>query len=704
MQHGIVLYLCFLGTACLLAQVKGTGNGDLRLVDGGSYYGRVEIYYNGAWGTVCDDFWGIDDAEVVCRQLGLAPAISVYNGAYYGQGVGPIILDDVSCYGYEQRLDQCVTGGLYVHNCDHREDAGVKCSSFHPTTSYPWTIDWSVRLRDGSFPYEGRVEVYYNGAWGTVCDDSWNLDDANVVCRQLGYSSAIDAVGGAYSGEGDGNILLDNVKCIGHESSLLECQRNIVYDHDCSPWEDAGVVCSNDFGVYTTTSFPWTMDWSVRLRDGSFPYEGRVEVYYNGAWGTVCDDSWNLDDANVVCRQLGYSSAIDAVGGAYFGEGDGNILLDNVKCIGHESSLLECQRNIVYDHDCSPWEDAGVVCSNDFGVYTTTSFPWTMDWSVRLRDGSFPYEGRVEVYYNGAWGTVCDDSWNLDDANVVCRQLGYSSAIDAVGGAYFGEGDGNILLDKVKCIGHESSLLECKRNNVYDHDCSPWEDAGVVCSNDFGKRLSGAAITGIVLGVLMFTVIVVTCCVLVHKEASKINRRSTPSAVVTGGSNNLAGHQTFTTPQPTACGPQTSINNTAPPSYNEVVSNPAYGYHAVNVTTLIVPQPFPQGTEIHSDSTVTSSVQIPPNIASPDIGPSSVAHPPPLNANPSTYANFQLQNFSDQALQNNDQQSYPPNLNISSLCDPSMPQPQHLSYEGSTALDRSPIPSDNSSAVHVSTN
>lgn len=98
-------------------------------MSGGSYYGRVEIYYDGVWGTVCDDSWSFADAEVVCRQLGLGPAIRTYYNAYYGEGEGPIILDDVFCSGYESRLDECDNAGLYNHDCYYWEVAGIECSA-----------------------------------------------------------------------------------------------------------------------------------------------------------------------------------------------------------------------------------------------------------------------------------------------------------------------------------------------------------------------------------------------------------------------------------------------------------------------------------------------------------------------------------------------------------------------------------------------
>ena len=109
------------------------------------------------------------------------------------------------------------------------------------------------------------------------------------------------------------------------------------------------------------------------------------------------------------------------------------------------------------------------------------------DVTVRLAGGSTYNEGRVEVYYNNQWGTVCDDGWDDTDAGVVCRQLGFGYSGTVYSNAYFGQGSGSIWLDSVTCTGNESTLASCGHLGVgITRSCSHYEDAGVRCSGDTG--------------------------------------------------------------------------------------------------------------------------------------------------------------------------------------------------------------------------
>ncbi|NXC76568.1 DMBT1 protein, partial [Anhinga anhinga] len=168
--------------------------------------GRVEVQHNGHWGTVCDDDWGLPDATVVCRQLGCGTALAAPLGAWFGEGMGPIWLNGLRCRGTEERLALCRHRGWRPHVCAHEEDASAVCSGGlcmhrpgvhrHGMHRYgvpvltltPASLPGgpTMRLVGAAGRCAGRLEIFHDGQWGTVCDDLWGLPDAAVVCRQLG--------------------------------------------------------------------------------------------------------------------------------------------------------------------------------------------------------------------------------------------------------------------------------------------------------------------------------------------------------------------------------------------------------------------------------------------------------------------------------------------------------------------------------------
>uniref|UniRef100_A0A8C2E5I8 SRCR domain-containing protein n=1 Tax=Cyprinus carpio TaxID=7962 RepID=A0A8C2E5I8_CYPCA len=297
----------------------------------------------------------------------------------------------------------------------------------------------------------GRLEVFHSGSWGTVCDDSWDIKDAHVVCRQLqcGVAFSNQQVP-AWFGPGSGPIWLDEVECEGNETSLWSCSSSGWGKHDCNHKEDVGVVCSDHV--------------PLRLSGGEGRCSGRLEVYHNAVWGSVCDDHWDISDAQVVCRQLGF-----------FGAGEGVVWLNRAECRGNEVHLWDCPPSLKNHTDCSHKEHAGLTCAESM--------------RVMLVNGSNPCAGRVEVHQNGQWGTVCDWGWDIADAAVVCRELGCGTAVTATFNAHFGAGSGSVSMAFVNCSGSETALKHCSSQNVIAWYCNHSEDAGVVCSDYTNLRL-----------------------------------------------------------------------------------------------------------------------------------------------------------------------------------------------------------------------
>lgn len=98
--------------------------------------------------------------------------------------------------------------------------------------------------------------------------------------------------------------------------------------------------------------------------------------------------------------------------------------------------------------------------------------------------GAGPHEGRVEVFHWNQWGTVCDIDWSIIDALVVCRQLGYTTAVDAPVKAAFGPGRGPVWLGDVACSGSETNITQCGHVGLAASGCEHDEDASVVCASE----------------------------------------------------------------------------------------------------------------------------------------------------------------------------------------------------------------------------
>ncbi|XP_069054178.1 antigen WC1.1-like [Lepisosteus oculatus] len=420
---------------------SSASSADVRLVNGASpCEGTVEVYHDGEWGTVADFGWDLDDATVVCRQLGCGSAVSAPGGAYFGPGSGSVLLHSVSCSGSESVLRDCQSRSDvneyyiydYVFENIYKVDAGVICSAHR-----------GVRLVGGSDLCSGRVEVQHGETWGSVCDSDFDWQDADVMCRELNCGVPIQVLKGAHFGKGEADIHSEVLQYQGSETQIFFCPKS-TKTQGCTHENYVGLKC---FG-YT----------GVRLVNGSDSCSGRVELQWLfGDWGTVCDQYWDLRDASVLCQQLGCGEAVAAPGQAWFGQGSGPVRADVFECRGNESHLSHCTVSSWGRAGCSHGQDAGVICSG-FLSSAVSSSKTPDQLSLRLVGEGSDFAGRLEVYHSGSWGTVCDDSWDLADSQVVCRQLQCGTALSAPVPDSFSQGTGPIWLDEVGCLGNESSL------------------------------------------------------------------------------------------------------------------------------------------------------------------------------------------------------------------------------------------------------
>ncbi|XP_028916415.2 scavenger receptor cysteine-rich domain-containing protein SCART1-like [Ornithorhynchus anatinus] len=433
--------------------------------------GRVEISLRGSWSRIVAEAWGLAEAGVVCRQLRCGEARRAYSldPTARGPEATPVGLSAVSCAGNETRLTQCRFSIAPPSPAGTAWDVGVVCSESE-----------GLRLADGPGRCAGRVEVLHNGSWGTVCDDSWDLADAHVVCRQLSCGVALWAPTSSGPGPGTGPIWLDELGCAGNESRLWQCPSAGWGRHDCRHKEDVGVLCSE----FT----------DVQLSGSSWACTGRLEVFYNGTWGSVCQYSLPAVALTVICKQLQCGSRGEILNRSETDAESRLSWLNDIRCREqHHTSLWQCPSAPWHPHSCLSTEEAWIHCreetdekneSPEETLKCSVSNNCTAREKVRLRGGEDDCSGRVEVWHDGSWGTVCDDAWDLADAHVVCRQLGCGVALAAPGLAAFSPGKGTVWLDEVRCQGGEASLWDCPAAPWGRTDCGHKEDAAVNCSGE----------------------------------------------------------------------------------------------------------------------------------------------------------------------------------------------------------------------------
>ncbi|KAM3931106.1 scavenger receptor cysteine-rich type 1 protein M130-like [Leptodactylus fuscus] len=424
----------------------------VRLVDGGDRcQGRVELLYNNTWGWLSDKHWDRHGADVICRQLGCGPSLEALKGDAFGFASGNV-LDQVDCTGNERDVSECLLGTWTEPDPSRpQHNAGVSCLS---------SGVGKVRLVGGSGSCDGIVEVSVNNSWNRFCLWNFNEREASVVCREMGCGPLVQVQENVAIEAAPRWRMVEETHCSGAESQISECSLSIWSSQPCLYNVQAKIVCS-----------PTALS-KVALTGGNSVCSGKVKVLQDKTWNVVPTHEWDVEEEAVLCRQLGCGLAIERAHVKEVSLLRGDVPQTNLRsiyCSGHETSLSDCSSILSKGNKCYSGE-AEVLCSQ-IGIS-----------EVRLVGGHSSCSGRVEVFYNQAWGTMCDNTWDLSDASVVCRQVGCGPAVRAPGAAYFNPGSGSIWLEKLFCNGTESSISQCggviSKNSLCNHS----QDAGVICT------------------------------------------------------------------------------------------------------------------------------------------------------------------------------------------------------------------------------
>ncbi|XP_064650730.1 deleted in malignant brain tumors 1 protein-like isoform X1 [Lineus longissimus] len=318
---------------------------------------KLEVRYNGNWGSICFHVPGFDDkaAKVACRQMGFGNGNLSTSVTSVIVAKLTIVLGEVTCNGEEDDFSKC-TLQVPTGNCMFAVE--VNCES-DPALDGLFDVSF---LGSPNHAHRGILHATKAGATGAVCYDSGSAATtvAGIVCKQMGYSGVEKQTATNASSYNSSFT----ATCIGTELTLAAC--NLTHGTSCSSNNAIDVECKLD------SASPFAVQLSQSSKAVVGASSGTVELKTYGKWGVICDTGWDISAANVVCRQLGFKGAVPITGfptDAKFGQGTGTVVWNNLQCNGDEQSIAECKYVEVFGtSECNSVNASGVICSSeDYG-------------------------------------------------------------------------------------------------------------------------------------------------------------------------------------------------------------------------------------------------------------------------------------------------------------------------------------------------
>ena len=404
--------------------------------------GRVEVYRAEAWVTICDQTFDFREATVICRELGLGPALKAVKRSAYGRGYGRIWTDILNCTGRESTIFDCpLVKRSFSSRCYHSNDVGVQCA--------------------------GPIGKHLTNRCQKTCDAGWFKNDVD-VCTMCA-AQCLECIGTNVRCTkcAAPKFLKDNTcvdKCGDDEFGYTpkrECRK-------CNT--DICVTCSDGSDDKNCTS----CKEPKALKNGKCEDDCGPNMYKkSGRCVEDCGISMFKNPSNYSCLPCP-SDCITCE----FRSGKA------ICTICHPPLVLDEVRGACL-HNCT----SGIaVPSVNFTLKTTPT--------VRLSNGRDYLEGLLEVYHMGVWGTVCDDGWDVSESTVICRELYLGGVDTSVSLGHIPKGTGKMWLDDVFCTGKEKSLNDCRHRPWGQTNCQHKEDTVLRCKGPGVRTCKGSCPDG----------------------------------------------------------------------------------------------------------------------------------------------------------------------------------------------------------------